>query len=241
MKIYVDERETALYNFLIRKDNTIEKQVLTLGDIIIKDEEEIKYIIERKTITDLIASIKDGRYKEQSHRLMHTSEIPLNRIIYIIEGLFNGQTELEKQIVYSSMVSLNQFKGFSVMRTWCLEETGIFIMNMKDKIERELKNGKKLYAFTPNGGEVQDYTELVKKTKKDNITSDNIGSIMLSQIPGISSITANSIMREYSSFSRFMEELKTNPEKLETITITTNGKTRKINKTCIENIKKYLM
>ena len=42
---------------------------LDLGDIIIEYNDIPLIIIERKTIPDLLASIKDGRYKEQKKRI----------------------------------------------------------------------------------------------------------------------------------------------------------------------------
>lgn len=46
----------------------------------------------------------------------------------------------------------------------------------------------------------KDYVGVVKKVKKDNITSDNIGEIMLCQIPGISSVTALAVMENSNLF-----------------------------------------
>ena len=76
MKIIIDNRERELVKLLKAfSDNNgfnfvIEVEKLDLGDIIIKDDNDnTKLIIERKTISDLAASIRDGRYKEQSYRL----------------------------------------------------------------------------------------------------------------------------------------------------------------------------
>ena len=77
--------------------------------------------------------------------------------------------------------------------------------------------------------------------KKENITPDNIGEIVLSQIPGISSVTAIAIMKKFSTFPRFMDALKENQNCLDDIVTETNGKTRKISKSCIENIIKYFI
>ena len=43
---------------------------LDIGDILCYINDELKLIIERKTITDLYSSIKDGRYHEQKTRLL---------------------------------------------------------------------------------------------------------------------------------------------------------------------------
>jgi ERCC4-type nuclease len=86
MKLIIDEREHALYERLDEKLSymktpsfvILEKQVLPLGDIIIQtDEGKNVLLIERKTYSDLLASIKDGRYEEQSYRLIHSSGYPL--------------------------------------------------------------------------------------------------------------------------------------------------------------------
>ena len=55
------------------KNIIIKTETLSVGDIIICDDKETnieeKLIIERKSIADLLSSIKDGRYEEQSYRL----------------------------------------------------------------------------------------------------------------------------------------------------------------------------
>ena len=77
MLIKIDTREQELFTkcqqiieFVPKfKDIKIISQTLPLGDIIINDGINDCVIIERKTLTDLAASIKDGRYEEQSYRL----------------------------------------------------------------------------------------------------------------------------------------------------------------------------
>ena len=50
--------------------HVIKKEQLAVGDIILEnDKGEVVIIFERKTLYDLAASIRDGRYNEQSFRL----------------------------------------------------------------------------------------------------------------------------------------------------------------------------
>ena len=84
------------------------------------------------------------------------------------------------------------------------------------------------------------YCSVVKKVKKDNITTTNIGEIILCQIPGISSITAVAIMQQFNNFPHLIEQLKENPQCIDNITYDSNGKTRKVNKKSIENIRIFL-
>ena len=86
------------------------------------------------------------------------------------------------------------------------------------------------------------YSEVVKKVKKDNITLDNIGEIMLSQIPGVSNAGAIAIMKKYCSIDNLIVCLRENPKCLDDIKIkTATGGERRISKTCVQNIISYLL
>ena len=223
---------------------------LPIGDIIISDSENNDLVmIERKTVNDLLASIKDGRYEEQSYRL-NGSEIHNHNIIYLIEGdinkinRFKDNNTSNKTIFYSSLFSLNYYKGFSVQRTFSIEETALFICNTVYKLKKGLEEKKVPYYISNmnNVDKEEPYVNVVKKVKKENITPENIGEIMLCSIPGISSITANAIMKEYSSIYNLIEQITKNEKCLENISyINTKGQQRKINKLCIKNISNYLI
>jgi ERCC4-type nuclease len=222
-----------------------------LGDVYVKtDEDKDILIIERKTLNDLLSSIKDGRYNEQSYRLTHSSGFPPHSVIYIIEGSMNQvKSVLERKIIYSALASLNFFKGFSVIRTGSMAETAEYIIWMCDKIERNLLKGVFPYYLQPSvetrenllTEAPQNYCTVVKKVKKENVTPENIGEIVLCQIPGISSTTAISIMKKFVTFPQLIKSLQENPDCLDDITNESNGKVRKINKSSIENIKKFFL
>jgi ERCC4-type nuclease len=273
MHIIVDERERDLYEKIdsivnFSGNNTsiqISREVLPLGDILIRtDGQRNIVLIERKSFSDLLASIKDGRYEEQSYRLIHTGEYSPHNIIYMIEGMYSQlKTPMEKRIILSAMTSLNHFKGFSVCRTCSLNETAETIVWMAEKMEKEFQKGKRAaYTLTPgstdvvqDGGETSvdgsntlgepqpssaNYCTVVKKVKKDNVTPENIGEIILCQIPGISSVTAIAIMKQYGTFSNLIDEIRSNPTSLENIVCENNGKARKVSKACVKNVIEYL-
>jgi ERCC4-type nuclease len=257
MRIVVDERETSLYEKIEHMVNTegnaigtiqLSKKVIPLGDILIQtDEETTVAIIERKSLQDLLSSIKDGRYEEQSYRLSYSSGLPQHNILYVIEGMLSQlRTLLEKKTVHSCITSLNMFKGFSVHRTCTIQETAETILWMACKMERDFQKGKMLfYQSTPGETPQQNqpitpYCSVVKKVKKENVTPENIAEIILCQIPGISSHTAVAIMKQYHTFSNLIDVVRTNPQSLETVVCESKGKTRKISKTCAQNIVAYL-
>jgi ERCC4-type nuclease len=249
MKIIIDERESALYDkcvtFLQTTQLTnihLSKSMLPLGDILFhSDAGSLISIIERKCLADLLASIKDGRYEEQSHRLSHNGECSLHQVIYLIEGITSTlKNPIEKKLVYSAIASLNCFKGFSVLRSSSVQETAEMLVYMADKIDRKIDQ----LPLATSTGEVapvntdQNYCTVVKKTKKDNVTPENIGEIILCQIPSVNSTTAIAIMKRFESFRHLMGALQTNPNCLDDVT---TDKSRKISKKCIENIRIYLV
>ena len=257
MIIKVDTREVALLQQInnqvsvipVFKNIKVQTETLPIGDIIINDDTEDKIIIERKSVNDLLSSIKDGRYEEQSYRLNGLNHHNHN-IVYLIEGdvnrvnRFKADTQVEKLTLYSAMFSLNYYKGFSVFRSFSLDETANIICNMAYKIGKDLtknsfyQNKTQLEEVT-NPEEVsiendltdKDYVGVVKKIKKDNITLDNIGEIMLCQIPGISSVTALAIMEKYKTIPNLIKELEINNDSMKDLSYTNSkGQIRKINK-----------
>jgi ERCC4-type nuclease len=87
------------------------------------------------------------------------------------------------------------------------------------------------------------YAEVVgKRVKKDNITPENIGEIMLSQIPNVSNVSAAAIMKKFSTFEKLMNALQKDEKCLNDITLTNkNGQDKKLTKPCINNIYTYLV
>ena len=276
MLIKIDTREQELFtkcqqtieSVIKFKDIKLISQPLPLGDIIINDGTNDCVIIERKTFADLAASIKDGRYEEQSYRLNGLPHHNHN-IIYLIEGDINRfntfKERIDKQTLYSAMFSINYFKGFSVMRSNNLEETSMIACNMVYKLVGGLKSGKIAFYKTVDNSlnnqnnntndkdnnetkeeekkeaTEKDYCSVIKKVKKDNITPDNIGEIMLCQIPGISSASALAILSQFKTLPNLIKSIQTDETCLNQICTTDpNGKTRKISKTAIATIIRFL-
>lgn len=296
MIIKIDIREQEMFKLIkyyleispSYKNITIVSENLPLGDVIICDENNVeRLIIERKSIRDLSSSIKDGRYEEQSYRL-NGSPFSNHNIIYLIEGDLNSKflfkDRIDKISMYSAMFSLNHYKGFSVLRTFNIDETSLVICNMAYKMKKcDVENKKPYYKnkvellaqpssipisdptyvvieeppitseqdltqvvdnneTDANEANEKDYCAVIKKVKKENVTPQNIGEIMLCQIPGISSVSAIAILKEYQTLPNLLIKLKENNDCLNDVSyINSKNQTRKINKTVIQNIKKFLL
>ena len=149
IKIILDCREKTLYDACEKQKLLNDKYAgielssenLPLGDMIIYDQNNIELLmIERKSLLDLAASIRDGRYAEQSFRLNNCS-LHNHNIIYLIEGdlrfykPFKGN--VDKKALLSAMTSIMYFKGFSLQRTINGEESAEWLMHLAYKIQKE--------------------------------------------------------------------------------------------------------
>lgn len=218
MNLCVDYREHALLSRL-----TAETKNLVLGDICIEKEGQDVVLIERKTVADLAASICDGRYNEQSFRLLE-STLPPHRIVYLIEGSLDSVQSLPKKNLMSAMISLWFSKGFSVVQTSNVDETVEFIQYLFEKVSKETSE--------------KDYVSTIKIKKKDKLTPETVDILMLSQIPTISTITAKALLQTYETIFKLTQQLKETPDCLDIFTY--GDKKRKLSKKSIDTLKLFL-
>lgn len=256
MEIIIDYREKSIHELITKLDNPcclkITTDNLALGDILIKKDKTL-LLFERKSLNDLSASIKDGRYKEQSHRL-NNCEIHNHNIYYIIEGnmsiynKFKSKNNVQSKVIMSSLCSLNYFKGFSVIKTNDANETAEVIMAFANKINKE--NKQPYYQNTTDiidesnkesniESNKEEYTTVHKNVKKNNITIDNISEIFLCQIPHVSSVIAIAVMAKFKTLQNLITNLNTDVTCLDDIV--TGIKPRKISKLAKSNIFTFLL
>lgn len=251
MHLLVDAREpksvlnhlNALNEQSTNKINIIQKN-LTVGDYVFYDEINNKeiLIIERKSLADLESSIKDGRYKEQSFRL-NEANVHNHNIIYLLEGaIINYKHANFKSTLYSTLFSLNYYKGFSVFNVLNQNETIELLLAIGTKLMRENKPGFYCLNDTKTDNSLTtsqlEYSNTLKSTKKSHITKDNIFTIMLKQIPCISNVSALALVNEFKTMENLLTSLKDSNTNFETIKLESG---RKINKNIIASLKEYLI
>jgi ERCC4-type nuclease len=178
-----------------------------------------------------------------------------HNIIYLIEGNLQtykpfllGKTHVDKYALMSSMVSINYYKGFSLYKSNSLDESAEWLIQVAFKLDKEGDNP--FYIHSANTANVDadkdadtadNYSAVMKRTKKNNITPENIGEIILNQIPGVSSAVAIVIMEKFKTIKSLIEVLSNDKKALDGFkTIGKEGKSRKISKTSIQNIYSYL-
>ena len=246
MILYIDNREPKqiinYLNFLNENTKyTIEVSNLELGDYLIYDEinDKTLVIIERKSLSDLEASIKDGRYNEQSFRLDGNS-LPNHNIYYLIEGnIINYRNDKFKATLYSSLVSISYYKGFSTLNSVNNIESAEIIHAFVNKLLRE--NSKTCYynKIENLSEQKEEYVNVVKTAKKANVTRENINIIMLMQIPNVSHQSATTIINKFKTLKDLILALESDIECLDSLKLESSN--RKISKNIIHNIKQYLL
>lgn len=279
MLLKVDNRERTLIPALTTACGAIDgvnikTENMPLGDAgIYADNGEELVLFERKSLTDLAASIKDGRYSEQSMRLAAINT-PNHHIIYIIEGSFDQynikRNNIHPKTLLSAIVSLNYYKGFTILRSWNPLETIDIIMSYVAKLFKTtdrkpfygINNVKHSQSHTGVGGidsnglfdndnngnsdgseqmtaSNMEYVSTLKRTKKENITIDNILAIMLCQIPNVSNASAEAITIQYPTMEQLIHACKRGREAFENIRLKTSN--RRISSQCISSIITFIL
>ena len=120
MNIVVDDREARsgiVELFGAVGDVSVEVRRLQLGDY----EVDGRLLVERKTLRDLVVSIKDGRLFRQAYRLM---ESPL-RSLMILEGsnIDLNASGMHREAIQGALITLSVYLGIPLLRARDVNET----------------------------------------------------------------------------------------------------------------------
>lgn len=217
MEIQIDYRERKIIE--IFNSQNIQHKVFTLdiGDILIGN-----ILIERKTLADLVASIKDGRYHEQKARLKQYA----GKVIFLIEGYLE-RSNPNYDMILGSMVSIQFKDNFLLYQT----------KNIDDSVDFILRVIKKYNEFSEfQGG----YFDSVSVKKKENFTPELYYLSILTEIPSVSKSIAQEIQKVCPTLPDLINYLKEGNKLAEIQTSYSTGRKRKIGDKVESNIKQYL-
>ncbi|KAJ3119299.1 Crossover junction endonuclease mus81 [Physocladia obscura] len=152
------------------------------------EEKEIllEYIIERKTMDDLVASIKDGRFKEQKFRL---SDCGISNVIYLIE-----EVNLEAAEIFGMEGNFYQGKTIAFNRERALENRQPFSKPPKNSLTYMI------YSIS-----FPEYTRRNSKTK--NFSLGDVWIRQLMTIPGISAEKACFFVKTFNTSASLFNAL----------------------------------
>jgi len=159
---------------------------LACGDYEVDDH----LLFERKTLTDLTASIKDGRIFRQGYRLAQSHK----RGIIILEGTSRdlASSNMRREALQGALVSLTVFLGIPLLRSRNVQETAQLMLYTARQNRAIANGGLHRHGVRPRGK---------RKTQLH----------ILQGIPGVGPERANTLLDQFGSveavFTASMEEL----------------------------------
>lgn len=248
MEIILDHREAKLIEIFERDyPELYEIASLPIGDIHIRDKEtkDIILCIERKTASDLYSSIRDGRHREQKQRaLAHFSPL---QFIYCIEGPHCKMQDMRKKIIDGAVINSIFRDKLRVIKTNSVIDTVQLIINLCKKCKEHpdwfkiTSTTNETSVDTVNAQQhTQNYENLIKLQKKENMTPKICQILFLSQIPGMSQQIARQVIDKFTSIRSMIVQLSSTQTPLELLTTieleTTSGRKRKLGKVLAKRI-----
>jgi ERCC4-type nuclease len=220
--IHIDFRETELFELL--KDAggfTVDSINLEVGDIMICNGDDPLVVLERKTLSDLASSNRDGRYREQRARLLSLRGQGV-AIGYLLEVGNGWSADLGRvwpgKILETTLASL-------VLRLQL--RYGIPVIESKDKhvssalirqLVRMVSADVDVFKFA--AGDATEvaaaYTEVLSAQKSANRNLKRVAAGMLCAIPGCGGKMSESIMDACETLENLM---KKSQEEIATLSI----------------------
>lgn len=198
----VDETTTIVDNAEIAEGGTdaqaqaqIQEQAQAQA---VQVDRRLLLMLERKTVTDLAASIVDGRYAEQRHRML--SVAGPDRVAYVIEKgpyivhrIFQEKPLDDPMLarVRGALTNLLMVHRLPVAFTSSVDDTVAFLIRAATALVKGGGGG---------GGEKEGYSgaacraSIVKAKKGDNVDPRQCFLQQLCQIPGVSHRIASNIL-----------------------------------------------
>jgi ERCC4-type nuclease len=250
LNFIIDNREhisETLKNKLDKLKNetsTINIATLPIGDYQFNWNDSPILVIERKTIADYAASIKDGRHREQKGRLL--ASFQKSKIMYLIEGDLTQNNSsyrynnVSKDTIISAMFNTILRDQLQVFHTSNTDETIEVMTTLFSKIQKQgisfIEEQKDNYN--------DNLVDTAKITKGGNMTPELSFRMMLNCIPSVSNKVSNRILKYHKSMTDFIQHIKTIETRENRIKYICNLKSeekenRVSSKTC-ENILTYL-
>ena len=185
MALSIDFREKALIQLL----QCLKPTVLSLpvGDLTCVYEDKSAWVLERKYANDLAASIIDGRWVEQTSRMMTSG---YSRVFYLVEGDLSS-TSLPHETLLGACINAELRDGVHVVRTACVEETGMVVMQLVKKCAGKARG-------VPSG---------ICPPSKRQRDSETVWIRQLMCIPSISERVARKLLEHFGDMRTLREAL----------------------------------
>ena len=216
MSLIVDCREKDCIEMMreMHPECVFVTQSIELGDFQLRDAEnqDIRVIVERKTIKDLAQSIKDGRFTEQKKRLQdYRKTNPHVIILFVIEG---GNIDfIEDQMIdnmpmksiYTCLFHLPLREKMQIFCTKDVQSTCRFVRALHDRCQKHWDVYHPQCNFHTSHQDYLSNTGHLNSKKKAQVSKEDTYYLQLACLPGISIRKAQDIGRHTET--RCMKEL----------------------------------
>lgn len=228
MRVVVDTRpgEDELYRLLKAEMGTecsVERATLDIGDVIVEHTTG-HFALERKSWSDLCASLHDGRWSNQKARLLAERErraedesSPRFTFAYLIESRtppeWNGQTRATKNMnAHAALIKSALRDNIPAIWTRDSEDAAKTVAYVARAAAKNGFDAGAKVAASKAGG----YASFVKHTGKRKNADDDRFSVMLSSIEGVSARKAAAVAAKYGNAAALVRAFDTSdtPEKL---------------------------
>jgi len=221
MSVTIDSRERGLISLFRQAGLAHQVAALPVGDILCQYDSGNSWIAERKRSDDFAASIKDGRWREQTARLFASG----HRVVYVFEG------DLRETGMYHSRLGAwvnSELRRCYVFRTLDLEESFTVLRDLTKKLEHP-----RAFTVSPSGGLAP--PRLTSKRKR-NAEIETCWIRQLMCIPSISEQVARRLIEHFGTLAQLQDALRS-AEKFPRIRL--NEKTS-LGQTRVKTLAKYL-
>jgi Fanconi anemia group M protein len=154
VKIFVDKREAnSRIATILSKRCLVEEKQLAVGDYLLSK----RVAVERKTASDFLQSIIDGRLFKQIEELKSNFRLPL----LIIEGnnLFNSERKIHPNAIRGALASISLDYGVPILRTENNLETAEMLLAIakREQLERRKNIAVRGRKAKRSANEMQEY------------------------------------------------------------------------------------
>lgn len=213
MNVIVDMRETTLTASLAPlladiSGVTLTSAALPVGDVALQVGDRLAVLLERKSVDDLAASHRDGRYKEQRARLLAQRGTGAS-IGYLLEGRLDTASSFTRERfteadLRNAVLRLQFRYTIPVFPTSSVSDSAAFVLAVVVALRRDpacFTGG----LATTTAGAAAVYSEAIHVRKADNSTPDRVVRSMLRVIPGLGPTAVEGVaVAVGSSFARLL-------------------------------------
>ncbi len=176
MKVIADHREasSSVVREIYRLDLEVDMQQLEVGDFILSE----RVGVERKTVSDFLKSLIDGRLLEQVKNLAETFERPL--LILEGEGLYT-ERGIHPNAIRGALACITVDYGIPILPTENEKETAKIISSI---VDREQGEGKE---------------EIPIRSERKSLTLSELQRFVVEGLPGVSAVLAKRLLEHFDS------------------------------------------